>query len=128
MLPYRHPDDHGELIDADAGRLVPAYLRTGGRTAPTQELDLLTRLYDTGTHRLRHVEPEHGEVLMLVRHEPKAVVEVAAHLRTPPSVVKVLASDLIDIGALQAVPPQQYEVHAPMELLQRLLDGLQRRL
>lgn len=121
---YRHPDDHGTLHDP--GRLVPPYLRTGGRTAPTHALDLLTRLHATGTHQVRHVEPEHGEVLMLVRSEPMSVAEVAAHLRgTPPSVVKVLASDLIDIGALQAVPPQK---DATKELLERLLAGLEKRL
>lgn len=120
-------DDHGVLMDEAAGRLVPPWVRTGGRTAPSQKLDLLTRVVSTGRPLGDEADDNHLEVLTLC-HEMISVAEVAAHIREPASIVKVLVSDLIDYEAVQAFPPEDYSSGLSREQLEAVLVGLQRRL
>jgi hypothetical protein len=129
-----NPDDHGVLMDAAAGRLVPSYLRTGGRTKATHQLDLLTRVVATGEPLGEDANDNHLEVLALCR-EMISIAEVAAHLRepatakkVPASIVKVLVSDLIDYEAVQAFPPDDYSEGPSRATLEALLVGLQKRL
>lgn len=127
-------DDHGVLMDGEAGRLVPLYLRTGGRTEATHQLDLLTRVLATGAPLGEDANDNHLEVLVLCR-EMISIAEVAVHLRepatakkVPASIVKVLVSDLIDYEAVQAFPPDDYSDGPPRDVLEALLAGLQKRL
>lgn len=127
-------DDHGVLMDAAAGRLVPPWMRTGGRTKATHQLDLLTRVVATGTPLGDDANDNHLEVLALCR-EMISIAEVAAHMRepstavkVPASIVKVLVSDLIDYEAVQAFPPEDYSDGPPRAVLEAVLAGLQKRL
>lgn len=128
------PDDHGVLMDGDAGRLVPPYMRTGGRTKATHQLDLLTRVVATGDPLGEDANDNHLEVLALCR-EMISIAEVAAHMRepstakkVPASIVKVLVSDLIDYEAVQAFPPEDYSAGPSRATLEAILVGLQQRL
>ena len=56
------------------------------------------------------------------------VAEIAARLRLPAAVTKVLVSDLADCGAVRTAPPRPGSDTSNRVLLERLLDGLQRRL
>ena len=127
-------DDHGVLMDGAAGRLVPPWMRTGGRTRATHQLDLLTRVLATGAPLGEDADDNHLEVLALCR-EMISIAEVAAHMRepstakkVPASIVKVLVSDLIDYEAVQAFPPEDYSDGPPRAVLEALLVGLQKRL
>jgi hypothetical protein len=129
-----NPDDHGVLMDGAAGRLVPPWMRTGGRTKATHQLDLLTRVVATGGSLGDDADDNHLEVLALCR-ELISIAEVAAHLRepstakkVPASIVKVLVSDLIDYEAVQAFPPEDYSDGPSRDVLEALLVGLQKRL
>lgn len=121
-----NPDDK-PLIDKAAGRLVPSYYATRGRTHPSIELDLLTLVCSTGKVRLSHVEPEQAEVLLLCR-EALSIAEIAAHLYLPAITIKVLVSDLIEVEAVRTIEPEDYSVEVPDNVLEALLAGLQRRL
>ncbi|MFJ7999344.1 DUF742 domain-containing protein [Streptomyces sp. NPDC096310] len=55
-----------------------------------------------------------------------SLVEAAAHLELPVSLVKVLASDLIDDGHLCARSGVPQAVLPDSQLLQEVLDGLRR--
>jgi uncharacterized protein DUF742 len=115
-------------LDGDAGRLVRPYAVTNGRTSPTMQLDLLTMVVATGPDSGRNLEPDHLHVLSLCRF-PLSVAEIAARLRLPAVVTKVLLSDLVDCGAVRMARPQPATDNASNQLLlERLLDGLQRRL
>lgn len=120
-------DEDGVLRDANAGRLVPSYYRTRGRTKPTHELDLLTLVCSTGKVRVKDLGEDQGEVLLLCR-EPIAVAEIAAQMREHAAVVKILVSDLIDADAVETVLPQNYTTEIPDEVLEAVLAGLQARL
>lgn len=116
-------DDHGVLMDGAAGRLVPPWMRTGGRTKPKHQLDLLTRLVATGGPLGDDADDNHLEVLVLCR-EMISVAEVAAHLREPATIVKVLVSDLIDYEAVQAFPPEDYSDGLSYAQLERIHAAL----
>lgn len=122
-------------LDREAGALVRPYAYTQGRTAPSRKLDLLSLLESTGRVPLSAVDTEAAEVLGLCR-EKISVAEVSAHLKIPAMVARILACDLLAVGAVTvsapvyyaAPPPGEQWEPPPKELLQALLDGLQRRL
>jgi hypothetical protein len=114
-------------LDGDAGRLVRPYAVANGRTAPSMKLDLLSMVVATGSGRTGVLEPDHVDVLGLCR-QPVSVAEIAARVRLPAVVAKVLLSDLVDCGAVQATAPATGDDSTNQILLERLLDGLQRRL
>lgn len=117
----------GDWLDAEAGRLVRPYTVSNGRTAPTVSLDMLSMVRATGSARTLDLTPEHEMVLDLSR-TPVTVAEIGAHLRLPVAVAKILLSDLIDQGALAARPPNPAADPVDREILQRVLDGLRKRL
>jgi hypothetical protein len=114
-------------LDGDAGRLVRPYTVSNGRTSPSNRLDLLSMVIATGGVPQAGLEPDHAQALALCR-QPASVAEIAARLRLPAVVTKVLLSDLVDCGAVTARFP--YAVSPPTDriLLERVLDALQRRL
>lgn len=114
-------------LDGDAGRLVRPYAVTNGRTSASLKLDLMSMVVATGNGSYGTLEPDHLQALGLCLR-PASVAEVAARLRLPAAVTKVLLSDLVDCGAVRASPPQPASGMSNRVLLERLLDGLQRRL
>jgi hypothetical protein len=114
-------------LDGDAGRLVRPYAVANGRTSPTMQLDLLTMVVATGSGSSHSLEPDHMHVLGLCRF-PLSVAEIAARLRLPAVVTKVLLSDLVDCGAVRMARPPTAADASNRLLLERLLDGLRRRL
>lgn len=120
------PEDGGWL-DGDAGRLIRPYAVTGGRTSPSRQLDLMSMVVATGTGAGHRLEPDHVQVLVLCR-QPSSVAEIAARLRLPAAVAKVLLGDLADCGAVRAVAPLTADQASSRLLLERVLDGLQSRL
>ncbi|MFE4533853.1 DUF742 domain-containing protein [Streptomyces scopuliridis] len=117
----------GPWLDDAAGRLIRPYAVSGGRTRPTTALDLLTLVMSTGSDPQAHLGPEHAHAMDLCQG-PTSVAEVAAHLRLPVTVTKVLLSDLVDCGAITARPPLSFDHPTDRFLLEAVLDGLRRQL
>ncbi|MEV6164970.1 DUF742 domain-containing protein [Streptomyces sp. NPDC052052] len=117
----------GPLLDDAAGRLIRPYTVSNGRTRPTALLDLLSLVRATGTEPQTHLGPEHSVALELCGG-PTSVAEIAAHLRLPAVVTKVLVSDLVDCGAVTAHPPAFHDMPTDRSLLEAVLDGLRRQL
>ncbi|AJE87200.1 hypothetical protein SLNWT_6824 [Streptomyces albus] len=119
----------GPWRDAAAGRLVRPYTISNGRTRPTAALDLLSQVMVTGSTPLGYLGPEHAQALRLCE-APVSVAEIAAQLKLPAAVTKVLLSDLVDCGALTTRAPAHH--HTPTDsdrsLLEAVLDGLRRQL
>jgi hypothetical protein len=120
------PEDE-PWLDDDAGRLVRPYTVSNGRTRPTTQLDLLSMVKATGRFPQAHLHPDHAQALGLC-HDPTTVAEVAAHLRLPAVVTKVLLSDLVDCGAVTTRGPSPAADPTDRFVLETMLDGLQRRL
>ncbi|WP_330310378.1 MULTISPECIES: DUF742 domain-containing protein [unclassified Streptomyces] len=117
----------GPWLDDAAGRLVRPYTVSNGRTRPTTALDLLSQVMATGATPLGYLGPEHSQALELCRM-PVSVAEIAAHLKLPAVVTKVLLSDLVDCGALTTKPPSFHHNPTDRSLLEAVLDGLRRQL
>jgi hypothetical protein len=110
--------------DEEAGRVVRPYALVGGRTgASDEDFDLLAMV--TVARRVSPdpaiLESEHLQLLSLC---PASVADLAAGLRLPVGVVRVILADLRNSGLIQ--------VHRPVSrvcdvaLLRRVVDGLQR--
>ncbi|MEU2075392.1 MULTISPECIES: DUF742 domain-containing protein [unclassified Streptomyces] len=117
----------GPWLDDAAGRLIRPYAVSGGRTRPTIALDLLSLVSATGSSPQASLGPEHSLALGLC-DGPTSVAEIAAHLRLPAVVTKVLLSDLLDCGALTARDPRFHDHPTDRSLLEAVLDGLRQRL
>lgn len=117
----------GPWLDDAAGRLVRPYTVSNGRTLPSTALDLLSQMRATGASPLGYLGPEHNQALELCR-VPVSVAEVAAHLKLPAAVTKVLLADLLDCGALTTKPPAFHHIPTDRSLLEAVLDGLRRQL
>nr|WP_202551473.1 DUF742 domain-containing protein [Streptomyces sp. SID8352] len=108
--------------------MVRPFTISNGRTRPTVALDLMSQVRATGAVPLGYLGPEHTQALALCR-APRAVAELAARLRLPVAVAKVLLADLVDCGALTAGPPAAFHHHpTDRALLEAVLDGLRRQL
>lgn len=115
-------------IDDAAGRLIRPYTVSEGRTRPSARLDLVSLMVATGRATHVHTGPEHTRALRLCRG-PISVAEIAAHLRLPLAVTKVLLSDLVECGAVSCLrPPEDAARPTERELLEAVLHGLRTRL
>ena len=114
-------------LDGDDGRLVRPYTVSNGRTSPGVSLDLLSMVASTGEAPPSPLEPDHEQALALCR-EPMSVTDIAARLRLPVAVTKIVVSDLIEWGAATTEPPRPADEPTDRVVLERVLNALQRRL
>ncbi|ONM50214.1 DUF742 domain-containing protein [Nocardia donostiensis] len=101
--------------------LVRAYVRTGGRSRPTRELDLVT-LVVAAKDPAQGATPDARRVIEVCGHGALSIAEIAAYLDLPPSVVKIVASDLLDSEHL--IIPTPAEILPEIALLEEVLNGL----
>lgn len=119
------PDEaHGE--DHDLFGVRP-YAMTNGRTQPSTPLDLMSLVRASGRGMVTpsQLGIEHSQALRLCS-APTSVAEVAALMRRPVTVTKVLLSDLIELGVVIAkyAPSESYS-NDPA-ILEAVIDGLRR--
>jgi hypothetical protein len=109
--------------DEDPDRL---YTVTGGRSrAADTAFDLVT-LVVAECEPGAGMQSEHARILGMCRR-PTAVVEIAAELRLPVSVVRILLGDLHDSGRISARHPRSARGAAELpepELLEQVLIAL----
>lgn len=117
--------------DDEAGPVERPFAVTDGRTEPAVQLDLVSIVRASGDAPA-NLDPLLREVLGTCTRGT-AVAEVAARLRRPVVVAKILLSDLIQIGAATLVDriglPAVDDDPDPQErlkVLEDLLDGLRR--
>jgi hypothetical protein len=114
----RHPVDVGE-----PDRL---YTVTGGRSRVDDDTFDLVTLIVSECEPTPGMQSENVRILELCRH-PTAVVEVAAELGLPVTVVRILLGDLLATSRISARRPRAAPSVASMpdtELLQEVLHGL----
>lgn len=114
--------DDGE--DEDEIALVRPYSRTGGRTRSAFDL-ALEALVSTGDRAdLTYVDAEHVPIVELCR-QVRSVAEVAALLRIPIGVARILVADMAELG-LVSVHRTASPGGPPIAILERVLAGLRR--
>ncbi|THA56871.1 DUF742 domain-containing protein [Streptomyces sp. A1136] len=125
--------DTAPWLDDTAGRVMRPYTASGGRTRPAVALDLLSLVTATGVRPRAPLGAEHALALRLCAGASAVTVaEVAGQLGLPAGVVKVLLSDLVEHGAVEARGPRfpggDTFAADDIDLLRAVLDGLRRRL
>ena len=118
--------------DADPpASLVRPYSRTGGRTRPMHDFGLEALVVPTvkaSEPGLADVlSPEQGSVLELCAEDTVSVAEVAARLRTPLGVARVIIADMVEMGLVEvAGTSADAGNERDPAFLRRVLSGLQR--
>jgi hypothetical protein len=99
------------------------YTLTGGRARsdPSTPFDVVT-LVVAECDPVPGMQSEHTAILRMCER-PTAVVEIAAELRLPVSITKVLLSDLLAEGRVSARHPRKAAVPDP-NVLEQVLVGL----
>jgi hypothetical protein len=118
-------DEH--WVDDAAGRLIRPYTVSNGRTEPTTRMELLSMVIATGRRPHGQLGPDHAQALGLCG-SVTTVAEVAARLRLPAVVTKILLSDLVDWGAVDARSPDPLADSSNPAVLETILNALERRL
>lgn len=108
-------------------RLARPYALTGGRTEPSDAdlaIESLVEMTWEGYDALADLTFERRDIIRLA-HDTLSVAEVAAHLRVPIGVARVLVSDLVDDGYVVIHPPVADPGGSRQSnLLEKVLDGL----
>ncbi|WP_328323405.1 MULTISPECIES: DUF742 domain-containing protein [unclassified Streptomyces] len=117
-------DPEGEYTD----RALRPYVISRGRSRPTRNtIGIETLLIAVGPpHDLPVSATREERALLRMCRRLLSLVEAAAHLQLPVSLVKVLVSDLVDSGHLSARSGVPQAVPPDGQLLQEVLDGLRR--
>jgi Protein of unknown function (DUF742) len=113
----------------DSGPVVRPYAVTGGRTEPVDgdALTLLTLLVATGrplaTDDPARLAPEHHRLLALCGRQ-MTLADLAAETALPLGVVRVLAADLTELGAITVVAQRSADQKTGNDVLKEILNGL----
>jgi hypothetical protein len=106
--------------------LVRPYFWTGGRTAAQVDLAIEALISATGRPLDPPARPEHCTILGLCS-TPRSVAELAALLKIPLGVARVLLGDLAAAGSVSVHRTAGSGQAAPdAVLMQRVLTGLRR--
>jgi hypothetical protein len=100
---------------------------SNGRTEPTLRMGLLSMVIATGRRPPGQLGPEHAQALGLCG-TVTTVAEVAARLRLPAVIAKILLSDLVDWGVVDTRAPRPIADSSNPAVLETILNALQRRL
>jgi hypothetical protein len=112
----------------ETGSLVRPYTRTGGRTRSDYDLaiEALVSTSDRGKAPDAAVLPEHRSICGLCL-DTRSVAEVAAHLRLPLGVARVLIGDMAGMGLVLIHQSGMVVGDRPsIEFMERVLSGLRR--
>ncbi|MFD1148896.1 DUF742 domain-containing protein [Saccharothrix hoggarensis] len=119
-------DDDFEYPREEAASIVRAYSWTGGRTTSSYQLEIETLVSAVEWDFPGAMKSEYHEVISLVGR-PRSVAEVAALLRLPLGVAKVLLGDMAERGLIDVHRTASSEGAAPdLGLMERVLAGLRR--
>jgi hypothetical protein len=118
------PDVVGELAGDDDAFATRAFLITGGRTQSDSAVALefetmLSVLEPSAAHRPFEV----GALVRLCLERARSVAEVSALMKIPIGSARVLASELVGSGVLQAHQGRS-DLGSDVDMLRRLIHGV----
>jgi hypothetical protein len=122
------PGRGGGAAAQETGSLVRPYTRTGGRTRSDYDLaiEALVSTSERGKAPDAAVLPEHRSICGLCL-DTRSVAEVAAHLRLPLGVARVLIGDMAGMGLVLIHQSGMVVGDRPsIEFMERVLSGLRR--
>ncbi|KOX17647.1 hypothetical protein ADK67_37940 [Saccharothrix sp. NRRL B-16348] len=124
--PVFDDDDDFEYPREEAASIVRAYSWTGGRTTSSFQLEIETLVSAVDWDYPGAMKAEYHEVIALVAR-PRSVAEIAALLRLPLGVAKVLLGDMAERGLIDVHRTATTDGELPdLGLMERVLAGLRR--
>ena len=120
------PSNDERWLDAEAGPVVRPYALTQGRTRHTGEsFDLVATVMAThaAITDLGSLAPEHMSVLQLAR-APSTVADIASDVDLPLGVVRIILSDLRELGLVAIRRPVVMAERVDKHTLREVLNGL----
>ena len=124
--PVFDDEDDFEYPREEAASIVRAYSWTGGRTTSSFQLEIETLVSAVDWDYPGAMKSEYHEVIALVG-KPRSVAEVAALLRLPLGVAKVLLGDMAERGLIDVHRTASTDGDVPdLGLMERVLAGLRR--
>ncbi|WP_033295339.1 DUF742 domain-containing protein [Amycolatopsis jejuensis] len=121
--------DEPPVAEVETSGLVRPYFRTRGRTRPTYDLaiEALVSTSEQGRVLDRVRVPEHRSICDLCL-DTRSVAEVAALLRLPLGVVRVLIGDVAGLGLVLVHTSSSTNAgdRPSIEFMERVLSGLRR--
>ena len=105
--------------------LVRSYIMSSGRATGSVPLDIESMLQLTwkGGRELARLQFERASIASLCKDEILSVAELSARLHLPIGVIRVIASDLIVDGFLEAYLPS-FGMADDVDLISRLIEGV----
>ncbi|WP_033440813.1 DUF742 domain-containing protein [Saccharothrix sp. NRRL B-16314] len=124
--PVFDDEDDFEYPREEAASIVRAYSWTGGRTTSSYQLEIETLVSAVDWEYPGGMKAEYNEVIALVAR-PRSVAEIAALLRLPLGVAKVLLGDMAERGLIEVHRTATTDGELPdLGLMERVLAGLRR--
>lgn len=116
------------LHSAEETDFVRPYAITGGRTKANYPLELETLVSTKQTAVLTVPDQIEHQLIVEECRTPHSVAEVAATLRVPVGVARVLISDAVDAGLITVhqTASGDEDAEAHLMLMERVLSGLRR--
>jgi|SRR5690242_14939349 Protein of unknown function (DUF742) len=111
------------------GALVRPYAVTRGRTQPSRDIAIDAMLVTTfrGRQEGMYAGRDKHTIAMMCDAAPQSLAEVAARMRVPLGVARVLVSDMAVDGLLALhEPTDQDNDDDRLDMLERVLSGLRR--
>ncbi|MEU7873679.1 DUF742 domain-containing protein [Dactylosporangium sp. NPDC049140] len=113
--------------DDPRGALVRPYAVTRGRTEPTREIaiEAVMLTMRQGVEASRYAGRDWQRIAHLCTDRPQSLAEIAACLRVPLGVARVLVADMITEGILTLHEPLEAgDTQERINVLERVLIGL----
>ncbi|WP_322759527.1 DUF742 domain-containing protein [Frankia sp. Cr2] len=109
------------------GPVVRPYAMTGGRTRSRYELAIEALVFTTtlGEERVLDLALEQQTIAAMCRHV-RSIAEIAAGLRVPLGVARVLVGDMADEGYVRVHQQPDRDEAPDLALLERVLSGLRK--
>lgn len=119
------PADH-----EDYGPIVRPYALTRGRTRPAHEhalqVETLVSTTGVGTSLMNRLDIEHRQIVALCERV-LSVAEISARLSLTLGVTRVILGDMVQDGLIIVHESVSHEDGPDLNLLEKVLHGLQRR-
>ena len=126
-------DDGSWDDEAELSQLVRPYTLTRGRTrhAEGAAFDVIAQVVAADRTGLNDPDgaegaddPEHQQILELVRSRPLSVAEIAAETDLPLGVVRILLGDLLDAELIRVSRPVPTALLPDVSVLREVIQGL----
>jgi hypothetical protein len=112
-----------ESLDDLGSSLIRPYVLTGGRTRPEgPDLPIESLVVTSPTTKTDRLGYDHAKIANACL-QPISIAELAAALDIPLGVTRILVSDLLADGVLDANPTTDGSTPTP-ELIGRLIEGI----